>query len=202
VESEDVVASACVGTTTVSTCTLRRVLGTARLPMPKSWPRYPAREQVVGTGALQEHLHPPHFGEMVHRVELVDGTWETTTARGLGSDNVVIATGRARVPVRPTWPGPSSTEATFFIPATTAMETRGKVSPSSSSGLGTRRANRHWISSNEEPRSISPCVHRSTSCLGHLRRRAVLPLGIVMRRPTDTRRGRIGLADDPDTVAM
>ena len=78
------------------------------LPMPNSWPRYPAREQVV------EYLERyqarfairPHFGETVQRVERVDGAWETTTSKGTWrSDNVVIATGRARVPVRPTWPG-------------------------------------------------------------------------------------------------
>lgn len=78
------------------------------MPMPKSWPRYPAREQVVEYLELyQEHFAlRPHFGETVHRVEHVDGTWETTTSKGTWrSDNVVIATGRARVPVRPVWPG-------------------------------------------------------------------------------------------------
>jgi indole-3-pyruvate monooxygenase len=78
------------------------------LPMPKSWPRYPARDQVVEYLELyQEHFAlRPHFGETVHRVERVDGTLETTTSKGTWrSANVVIATGRARVPVRPTWPG-------------------------------------------------------------------------------------------------
>jgi len=78
------------------------------LPMPKRWPRYPARDQVVEYLELyQEHFAlRPHFGEEVHRVERVDGTWETTTSKGTWqSANVVIATGRARVPVRPAWPG-------------------------------------------------------------------------------------------------
>jgi indole-3-pyruvate monooxygenase len=78
------------------------------LAMPKSWPRYPARDQVVEYLELyQEHFAlQPHFGETVHQVERVDGTWETTTSKGSWrSANVVIATGRARVPVRPTWPG-------------------------------------------------------------------------------------------------
>ena len=78
------------------------------LPMPKSWPRYPARDQVVEYLELyQEHFAiRPRFSETVHRVELVDGTWETTTSKGTWrSANVVIATGRARGPVRPTWPG-------------------------------------------------------------------------------------------------
>src|SRR3954452_8051823 len=78
------------------------------LRMPKSWPRYPARDQVVEYLELyQEHFAlRPHFGEAVHRVERLDGAWETTTSKGTWrSANVVIATGRARVPVRPTWPG-------------------------------------------------------------------------------------------------
>jgi indole-3-pyruvate monooxygenase len=77
------------------------------LRMPKSWPRYPAREQVVEYLELyQEHFAlRPHFGATVHRVERLDGTWETTTSNGTWrSANVVIATGRARVAVRPTWP--------------------------------------------------------------------------------------------------
>lgn len=76
--------------------------------MPKRWPRYPARDQVVEYLELdQEHFAlQPHFGATAHRVEWLDGTWETTTSTGTWrSDNVVIATGRARVPVRPTWPG-------------------------------------------------------------------------------------------------
>ena len=54
------------------------------LPMPKSWPRYPARDQVVEYLELyQEHFAlRPHFGETVHRVERVDGTWETTYEQG------------------------------------------------------------------------------------------------------------------------
>ena len=82
--------------------------GLPGLPMPKSWPRYPGRDQIVEYLELyREHCDiRPHFGETVHRVERSDGTWVTTTSRGTWrSDNVVIATGRARVPVRPTWPG-------------------------------------------------------------------------------------------------
>jgi indole-3-pyruvate monooxygenase len=78
------------------------------LPMPKSWPRYPSRDQVVEyLERYQEHFAlQPHFGERVQRVERVDGAWETTTDQGLWrSENVVLATGRARVPVRPSWPG-------------------------------------------------------------------------------------------------
>ncbi|MEI7779475.1 MAG: NAD(P)/FAD-dependent oxidoreductase [Actinomycetes bacterium] len=82
--------------------------GIPGLPMSKSWPRYPSRDQVVEYLELyQQHFGiRPHFGQLVERVELVDGTWETTTNAGTWrSANVVIATGRARAPVRPTWPG-------------------------------------------------------------------------------------------------
>lgn len=78
------------------------------LPMPKSWPRYPSRDQVVSyLESYQQHFSlEPHFGERVQRVERVGGAWETTTDKGVWrSQNVVIATGRARVPARPTWPG-------------------------------------------------------------------------------------------------
>jgi indole-3-pyruvate monooxygenase len=78
------------------------------LPMPKNWPRYPSRDQVVEyLERYQEHFKlQPHFGECVQRVERLDGAWETTTSNGVWRcANVVVATGRARVPVRPTWPG-------------------------------------------------------------------------------------------------
>ncbi len=81
--------------------------GLPGLAMPKSWTRYPARDQVVEYLELyQRHFAlQPHFGETVHRLERVDGKWEARTSEGVWhSDNVVVATGRARVPVRPTWP--------------------------------------------------------------------------------------------------
>jgi cation diffusion facilitator CzcD-associated flavoprotein CzcO len=76
--------------------------------MPKSWPRYPSRDQVVSyLESYQAHFDlKPHFGARVGRIERVDGAWETTTDKGVWrSDNVIIATGRARVPIKPSWPG-------------------------------------------------------------------------------------------------
>jgi cation diffusion facilitator CzcD-associated flavoprotein CzcO len=78
------------------------------LAMPKGWPRYPSRDQVVEYLELyQQHFAlEPHFGERVQRVERVGGAWETTTDQGVWrSESVVLATGRTRLPVRPTWPG-------------------------------------------------------------------------------------------------
>ena len=78
------------------------------LPMPKRWGRYPSAGQVAEyLDRYQRHLElRPHLGQRVHRIERVDGAWETTAAtRSWRSTNVVIATGRARVPLRPNWPG-------------------------------------------------------------------------------------------------
>ncbi len=78
------------------------------LQMPKAWPRYPSRDQVVEYLELyrQRFSLEPHFGERVQRVERIGGSWETTTDKGIWhSDHVIVATGRTRVPVRPAWPG-------------------------------------------------------------------------------------------------
>jgi len=78
------------------------------LRMPRGWPRYVARQQVVEyLEQYREHfdLHP-RFGQRVTRLERVDEGWVATTDDGIWrSTNVVVATGRTRVPVRPTWPG-------------------------------------------------------------------------------------------------
>ena len=87
--------------------------GLPGLPMPRSWPRYPAREQVV------EYLENyrarfdirPHFGEQVALLERnADGWVATSTSGRWQARNVVIATGATRRAVRPTWPGADSYE--------------------------------------------------------------------------------------------
>jgi indole-3-pyruvate monooxygenase len=88
--------------------TPKRFSGLPGLAMPKDWPRYPARDQVVAyLEAYQQRFGlEPHFGERVSRVERTGEAWETTTDKGVWrSDNVVIATGRARTAIRPSWPG-------------------------------------------------------------------------------------------------
>jgi indole-3-pyruvate monooxygenase len=78
------------------------------LSMPRAWGRYPSRDRVVEyLERYQQHFGlEPHFGQLVTRLERVDGGWETEAgARRWRSRNVVVATGRTRVPVRPTWPG-------------------------------------------------------------------------------------------------
>lgn len=109
VEAEDVVAAS--WRRHYDRLHLHTPKGLSQLPglrMPKEWPRYPSRDQVVEYLELyQKHFAlQPHFGETVHRVERVDDTWVTTSSKGTWrSDNVVVATGRARTPVRPIWPG-------------------------------------------------------------------------------------------------
>ncbi len=110
VESEDVVASSWRRHyDRLHLHTPKGFSGLPGLPMSKSWPRYPSRDQVVEYLELyQQHFGiRPHFGQSAQRVELVDGTWETTTNKGTWrSANVVIATGRARAPDRTPWIGP------------------------------------------------------------------------------------------------
>jgi len=88
--------------------TSRGLSGLPGFPMPKSYPRYPSRQQVVDyLEAYREHfdLHP-HYGQTVKSVRregdlwLVEATMDVFRAR-----RVVVATGYTRRPVRPRWPG-------------------------------------------------------------------------------------------------
>jgi cation diffusion facilitator CzcD-associated flavoprotein CzcO len=81
------------------------------LKMPREWPRYPARDQVVDY--LQHyrarHWLSPRYDQEVIRLGRRDGAWiATTPTREWSARHVVIATGAARRPVRPTWPGMGS----------------------------------------------------------------------------------------------
>ena len=78
------------------------------MKMPSDWPRYPARLQVVEY--LERYAEtldePPRFGIEVTSVSRGESGWITETTDGsFRSDNVIIATGYTRVPVRPVWPG-------------------------------------------------------------------------------------------------
>jgi len=106
--------------------------GLPGLDLPGQWPRYPARDQVVDYLERYRAHHgiEPRFGELVTRVELdgdamdgdaVDGDtadgrrWLTTTSKGRWrSRHVVLATGAARRPVRPTWPGQDTYRGTVL----------------------------------------------------------------------------------------
>ncbi|MCX6434256.1 MAG: NAD(P)/FAD-dependent oxidoreductase, partial [Actinobacteria bacterium] len=78
------------------------------LDMPRDWPRYPSRDQVVQY--LMEYSDHfgirPQFNQQVTSIERRDGVWVAKTAdREWSARNVVIATGATRIPVRPAWPG-------------------------------------------------------------------------------------------------
>ncbi len=78
------------------------------LDMPPDYPRYPSRDQVV---SYLEHYRghhglEPRFGQAVTRLERADGRWVASTADAQWrARDVVVATGAARTPVRPSWPG-------------------------------------------------------------------------------------------------
>lgn len=85
--------------------------GISELPhfsFPPDYPRYPSRLQFVRyLEDYAEHFDlRPRFGQQVTSVSRHGGWWETQIPDGLyRSHNVVVATGHARVPKTPSWPG-------------------------------------------------------------------------------------------------
>ena len=78
------------------------------LPFPRSYPRYPSRDQIVAyleSYARAFHLEP-RFGQDVIATERRDDSWEvrTPTARYV-APHLVVATGFNREPIVPRWPG-------------------------------------------------------------------------------------------------
>jgi NADPH-dependent 2,4-dienoyl-CoA reductase/sulfur reductase-like enzyme len=108
--------------------TTRGLSGLPFHPMPRTYPRYPSRDQVVAY--LEDYARAlsikPWFGARVRSVRRESDGWITTTERDerIVSRNVVVATGHARVPHEPTWPG--------------RAEYRGEVVHSSRYGNGER----------------------------------------------------------------
>lgn len=82
-------------------------------PMPEDYPRYPSRDQVVAyleDYAAHLDLHP-RFGEEVQRAYREGGAWTVETPAGAyRARHLVVATGYARVPNRPSWPGQEAFE--------------------------------------------------------------------------------------------
>jgi cation diffusion facilitator CzcD-associated flavoprotein CzcO len=82
--------------------------GLPGMAMPKSYPLYPSREQVVSyLEGYAAHLDiRPIFGVEVARLRRDGAQWYAETARGPVSAPVaVVATGMASAPYRPSWPG-------------------------------------------------------------------------------------------------
>ena len=85
--------------------------GLPYLPMPRSYPRFPSRLQVIDylEAYAKAFSLAPRFGQEVVQARRREGAWELKTpvaryrARAL-----VLATGYNAVPVRPHWPGMDS----------------------------------------------------------------------------------------------
>lgn len=88
--------------------TSRAMSGLPGLPMPRSYPRYPSRDQV--TAYLADYAAhfglQPHFNQRLVRAERVGDRWIAhTDDRRYTADALVLATGYTRRPNVPTWPG-------------------------------------------------------------------------------------------------
>ena len=78
------------------------------LPMPRTYPRYPSRDQVVAyLESYAEHFGlKPTFHCDVRTLRREAGLWHADTGTGgYAAPTVVVATGWADFPHRPTWPG-------------------------------------------------------------------------------------------------
>ena len=85
----------------------RRYSGLPGLAMPKSYPRYPSRDQLVAylEGYAQYYQISPVFGAEVREIKR-DACWEVATQNAVfRAHNVILATGVASFPKRADWPG-------------------------------------------------------------------------------------------------
>jgi thioredoxin reductase len=89
--------------------TIRNLSGLPFQPMPKDYPKYPSRDQVVAylENYTQRFSIEPRFGQRVSSIRRDGDNWITQTdqAEQIVSRNVVVATGYTRVPHAATWPG-------------------------------------------------------------------------------------------------
>lgn len=88
--------------------TSKRNSGLPGLPMPKEYPRYPSRDQVVGYLELyaQYYRITPHFGQRVVKISEIAGGMRVETEKGEWEcQQVVIANGLSHTPLIPTFPG-------------------------------------------------------------------------------------------------
>jgi indole-3-pyruvate monooxygenase len=97
--------------------TNRGFSGLPHLPMPASYPHYPSRDQVIAY--LEDYTQKlelnPRFGQQVVSVEQADGGWITRTQdAAFQSRFVVIATGYARTPQMPSFPGMDGFKGTIL----------------------------------------------------------------------------------------
>ena len=86
-------------------------------PFPKDYPRYPTRLQVIDYLELYANKFQlsPRFGQQVVLARHMDNDWEVRTKDSLyRASNLVIATGYAREPSIPKWPGQSLFHGTLM----------------------------------------------------------------------------------------
>ncbi len=89
----------------------RRNSGLPYLPMPRSYPRYPSRDQVIAyLEAYADHFGlAPRFGVEARRLDRTADGWSVETGgEPIRTPRVVLATGYTQIPVRPSWPGLAS----------------------------------------------------------------------------------------------
>ncbi len=87
------------------------------VPFPKTFPRYPARLQVIDyLEAYARHFQlETHFGQQVVAARQANGVWQIQTQDTLYQAlNLVIAAGYNREPYLPSWPGQPSFRGTFL----------------------------------------------------------------------------------------
>ena len=80
-------------------------------PMPKSYPRYPSRDQVVTylENYAKEFDLDILFDQQVTSAKMIDGQWQVQTQAALHTaPNLVVACGYSRQPLRPKWRGMES----------------------------------------------------------------------------------------------
>lgn len=81
------------------------------LPMPRGYPRYPSRDQVVAyLESYAAHFElQPRWSTSVERVLPEGGRWRVETGQGAFlARQLVVCTGYARTPCLPSWPGQAS----------------------------------------------------------------------------------------------
>ena len=90
--------------------TPRKQSGLPGLPMPESFPRYPAREQVVAylEDYAKYHRIAPRFVTPAMRITRPDNWLVETPGEAFTAANVIIASGIAGWPQRVDWPGGNS----------------------------------------------------------------------------------------------
>lgn len=96
---------------------VRSFSGLPYMKMPKSFPRYPSRDQVISY--LEDYAKAfalkPQWGEKVTRIEREGNVWNVRTNVGVyRTANVILATGACRTPKIPQIPGADSFSGTVF----------------------------------------------------------------------------------------